>query len=201
MNPILVGADPGLAHFGFVVVALHATGEEVLDLGIIKTEKSDAKRKVLAADDNVRRVRELVWTLDKVLGAGTRAVCAESMSHPRGASAAGKLSLSWGVLVTLVHLRQLPILQASPQEVKRAVVGRKDASKEEVADALVARYGSGIVRKLDEKKIPQGQREHAFDALAAVVASLDSDLMRLLRAGLTGPAIDTVRRLDGGGVG
>lgn len=194
---ILNGYDPGLAHFGYASVALHAQGEEVLDLGVMKSEKSDAKRNMLASDDNVRRARELSEGIGKTMILGVRAVCAESMSFPRGSSAAAKLSLSWGVLVTHVHLRGLPLLQASPQEVKKKVAGKKDASKIEVQEMLVERYGVEILAILDRKKIPKGQREHPCDALAAIVACLDSELVRLLRAGLSAPAVETVRILGG----
>ncbi len=204
MNKVLLfGSDGGLAHFGHASVALHATGEEIIDLGVAHTEKSDAKRKVLAADDEVRRARELCVLLDAAIPAGCRAICAESMSHPRNASAAGKLKMSWGVLVYAAHARNLAILQASPQEIKKALTGRKDASKEDIARAIADRYGDKPARILDAKKIPNGKREHAYDALASIVACLNSDLVRMLRAGLDLPAIDAARRLGataGGGV-
>ncbi len=184
---ILRGYDPGLAHFGFASLALHARGEEPLDLGVLKTVKSDAKRKMLTADDNVRRGRELVDALGVSLGDGTRLVCSESFSHPRNSSAAAKLSLSWGIFIAHVHLRDLPLLQASPQEVKLAVCKTKDASKQDIQDALIARYpGADLLGKLDARKQnTKEHREHAFDALATIVTCLNSEIVRMLRAGLT----------------
>lgn len=174
---IVLGADCGLAHFGIAIVRLGRRAEEVVDVHTFATKKSNAKQNVLAADDNVRRCRELAAHLLELCGAHTPvAICAESMSAPRHASAAAKLSMSWGALATVAQLLGLPVVQCSPQAIKKAVCGAKGASKEDIQAELCDRYSAPLFAHLKK-----GDREHAGDALAAVVAGLDSDVIRMAR--------------------
>lgn len=80
------------------------------------------------------------------------AICAESMSFPRFASAAAKMAMAWGGLVTTWYAP--PICQASPQEIKRALCGRADASKLDVEQAQVFRkQGNRDVRAMRAEAI------------------------------------------------
>ena len=208
--PVVLGFDPGFAKLGWVQVAIFPDREEVLAMGIVSTEKSSVKRKVLAADDNVRRGREVADAVKGLFSIGqynqgtlvvpatqdadgkrirkhrvlsayptVRAVCAESMSFPRNASAAAKMAITWGVLIDRLFETNMPLVQSTPQEIKDALCGVKSASKEEVRDAVVKRYGQGLHAML--KGYAGGDHNHAFDALAAVVAGLDSDVIRMAR--------------------
>lgn len=168
---IVLGCDPGLANFGIAVVELEPL--RVITLEVLRTKKSTAK--ALVADDNVRRSREIAASLLELCKHRPVAICAEAMSHPRNASAAGKLSMSWGVLSAISALLDIPIVQASPQRIKKATCGRADASKAEVQRALVDRFGALVW------PTPGGVIEHAADALGAVIACLDSDVMRMAR--------------------
>jgi crossover junction endodeoxyribonuclease RuvC len=175
----VLGIDPGFASCGVALVRLMPIDEKVVALAVIRTVKDNAKRRTYAADDNLRRARELHRVIDDLIVAnGVRAIAAEAMSFPRNASNSAKMALCWGVLVSIAEARGLPIVQASPQALKRAVTGSTTASKDEVEFALLKRFGNDLE---DLFTGPDGQREHAFDALAAVVACLDSDVLRALR--------------------
>jgi Holliday junction resolvasome RuvABC endonuclease subunit len=177
---IVLGIDPGFASFGTAVVELTPTTERVHRLGVIRTEKSNKKRNCLAADDNIRRAREISDALEVLSDEWDfRAVCAEAMSFPRSSSVAGKMCLAWGVVTAWMQRLDLALVQASPQTVKLAVCGNKQASKDEVQAALVKRYGAEVARLL--VNLPAGQHEHPFDALGAVVACLESDVVRMGR--------------------
>jgi Holliday junction resolvasome RuvABC endonuclease subunit len=135
---------------------------------------------VLAVDDNVRRARELVVGLRDVMRHfDVRAIAAESMSHPRNSSAAAKVALAWGVIVTLSEVAELPLLQASPQEVKHRVCQSKSASKDEVAFEVRRQLGNHIEDLLGD--YPDGLHEHAYDAAATALACMSSDVVRALR--------------------
>lgn len=177
---IILGADPGFASFGWAVVKVTLTEESVWDMGVIRTEKSAKKLNVLSTSDNIRRGREIAGRLgDLYHNYWVDCVCAEAMSFPRSSSVAGKMCLSWGILIDKSRVWKVPIMEASPQAVKMAVCGNKSASKDAVQAALVKRYGAMVDRGLGD--LPTGQHEHAFDALAAVVACLDSDVIRMGR--------------------
>lgn len=177
----ILGVDPGFANFGWALIRLEGGKEYVHALGVINTEKSDAKRKVLASDDNFRRARELAKRLRQIATTPT-AVCAESMSFPRSSSVAAKIAMSWGVLADYCQASDSPMFMATPKELKRAVCGNAAASKEDVQAAMRKRFSDqNLDEMLVKEGIPKGKWEHSFDAIAAIVACLDSEGMRLLR--------------------
>ncbi len=179
--PILVlGVDPGFASLGWCVLEVRRKGEYLVSAGVFRTEPSGKKRLVLAADDNVRRSRLIAGHLDSLLRNGVQIIAAESMSHVRGASASAKVGNAWGVIATLAHVHGLPIAQLSPQAIKASVATKASASKQEVADAVVKRYGrEHVIKVLDG--VTASQREHAYDAIGAAIACLDHDVIRLAR--------------------
>lgn len=197
----LVGFDPGFAALGYAVCVCDRTPEgqrrfRVMRMGLLRTEKSDAKRGVRAVDDNFRRTREIAVGVERVLRVGTphagvslglapaRVVCAEAMSFPRSSSVAAKVAMTWGVIATLVTLRELAVVQATPQEVKKALCAQTKASKEDVRAAIEKRFGadlSGRIYDADGAVMTRRDRfEHPYDALAAAVACLDSEVVQAL---------------------
>lgn len=197
---MVLGLDPGFASLGW---ALLTPAGQVINLGVVRTKKSNAKARTMATEDNVRRARELAKALHGLLDGVVpgqapsyqhvplgmhRAplhrvvlVCAEAMSFPRSASVAAKMAMTWGALIGMLEVRGVALLQGSPQEVKRRCTGKPTASKDEVQRAMVRRYGPGLKRML--KGIPADQHEHAYDALASATACLETDEARMLRAG------------------
>ncbi len=168
----VVGIDPGLASFGFAVLDVRSLRRaRVLRLGVVTTTKG-TDRKLTAAKDNARRCTELAKMLEVIVARPVWLVCAEAMSFPRSSSAAAKMAMSWGLIVANVVKCGAHLLQASPQAVKLVVVGRKDASKKQVEDALQRRYGKRTKALL--KGVRGGLHEHAFDALAAADACMRS---------------------------
>ena len=184
----LLGVDPGFANIGWALVKLEDDLDSkpiLVDMGLVSTEKSSKKQKVLASDDNFRRAREiskhlsrLIFAPDKKLIAG---ICAESMSFPRNASAAGKVAMAWGVLADVCETRRICMLMASPKQVKKTVCGIGTASKEEVQTALQKQFGSKPEELLATHKIPNSSKEHPYDALASVLSCLDSEMITLIR--------------------
>ncbi len=161
----LLGIDPGFSAIGLARLELRPDGSEVVDdLAVIVTEPSAKRRKVLATEDNVRRLQEIGAALAPWIASDVVAICAESQSWPRNAGSSAKVGMSWGTIAELARVARVPILQASPQQVKRALTGRKDASKDEVRAALEARY-----QVRPEWPRQKGLVEHAADALACAV--------------------------------
>jgi crossover junction endodeoxyribonuclease RuvC len=181
---LVLGLDPGFASIGYAHVLLETSSENPVRMGVFETEKSSKKRHVLASDDNVRRAREIAVFLNELLTKGphgpVRAICAETMSFPRSSSVAAKMAMSWGIISALSSLLDIPILQATPMELKLRVTGSKVADKEAVQRALETRYGKAKLDTLCEG-LAGGKLEHPYDALGAVVACRDSELLRLAR--------------------
>jgi crossover junction endodeoxyribonuclease RuvC len=174
---LVLGIDPGFASTGVALVELRPDGERVVSLQIVRTAKAAKKQQLMATEDNLDRARKIAEALGRLLE-GVDAVAAEAMSFPRSASVAAKMAMSWGVLAALSHHRRIPVVQASPQRIKKAVTGLTNAGKPEVQAALAARYPETVAMAA---RLPATAMEHPFDALAAVVAALDSEVFRMAR--------------------
>ena len=182
VTTVLLGLDPGFASVGLVALDLDA--DRVVRFDVFRTSKDDRKGRTLAVEDNVRRAREIAaWLSRAVAELEPIAIAAEAMSFPRSSSVAAKVAITWGIIAALAERHELAIVQATPQEVKRSLCGRKDASKDDVADALRRRWPELEVL---EDAIPRSQREHPFDALAAAAVALTSDVVRLGRRAAAG---------------
>lgn len=174
----VLGLDPGFANCGYAVLALDGAECVFVAAGVIRTQKSDKKHKVLATDDNLRRAQRIVTLLHDLARTFPPAViCAEAMSFPRSSSAAAKMAMTWGIVATMSVRESLAVVQASPQEIKLAVCGSKSASKEEV-EAQVLRRFPEMKALLDE--VPDSLHEHAFDAAAAILTGLEGETLKTL---------------------
>ena len=177
-STFVLGLDPGFRNLGYSVMEIASWGQKVHVAGAFKTDKSDKKRKVLAADDNFRRGREISKFLNELMEQWkVSAICTEAMSFPRNAGAAVKIAIAWGVIVALAERRRLAVVQASPQEIKLALCGSKSASKEDVEAAVEKLYSVAPLLEGTARTF----HEHAYDSVAAIVTCVDSDVMQAIR--------------------
>lgn len=204
--PLALGCDTGLARFGWALARILPVGFAPLAMGVIVTEKSDARLRVLAACDNFRRAREVSSELERVVGVAerehggrVRVVCYEALSLPRNAGTAAQIGMGFGVLAAWADGVGVPALEVSPQALKKAATGARDASKRAVAEAVAYRMGvqfsyeekaktatpsSPLFAKRsmhDLRQLAAGDREHGWDAMGAILACADSDVVRGLR--------------------
>ena len=178
---LVLGLDPGFSCVGYALVRLDGDTESPLAMGVVRTEKASKKQNVFASEDNLRRAREITAALNKIFkGHKIQAMCAETMSVPRSSSVAAKMAMCWGVVACFSELLNVPLVQATPKALKKGVTGHADSSKEDIIEALLSRYGIEVLNGLVDD-VPPSLREHPFDALGAVVACRDSELLRLLR--------------------
>lgn len=178
----LLGIDPGFSSVGWAIVEHHPdAGVRLVSLGVMRTKKATRKQNVLAAADNFRRAQEIGRELGALmLSARVDVVCAEAMSFPRSSSVAAKMAMCWGVLAQLCETLSLPLTQASPQQIKRSVTGNAAASKDDVAAALSLRFPDTVALVAS---VPASLHEHAHDAVGAIVACLESDVVRAAARG------------------
>lgn len=164
---LVLGLDVALRTFGWALAFVGSAGIEPVSLGMIKTEPGEGPK----SRDNYRCAGEIAVALNDVIsifdGERVSLVCAEAMSYPPGAASAARISIAWGVVASVTY--GIPFDEASPQRIKKAVVGRVGASKRDVQDALIDRFGIGRMERL-LVRVKRGSWEHPCDALAAVVA-------------------------------
>lgn len=186
-TPIVLGLDPGFANLGWALATWEDEKLRVLNLGAIHTKKANKKQHILECEDNFARAQELAQEIRRFFdNYRVVAVCAEAMSFPRQASVAAKMAMAWGVIADICHTTGTPMVQPTPQRVKKALCGRNSASKEEVQAAVIERFPwhrrvggktlAEIIEELSEK-----DREHAVDAVATIAASEDSEVLKLAR--------------------
>jgi Holliday junction resolvasome RuvABC endonuclease subunit len=184
----IAGMDPGLAHFGVAILELDKRRKfkpAIVTFLVHETRKEKHGHGISASEDLVMRGDSLALFLQHIQ---PDAFCVEAMSFPRSSSNAAKLALAWGVLVMHARQRRTPILCASPQRVRDAVVGKRivagkrmPVTKGEVESAVLRRTGM-LVHGANASlmAIAAANREHAWDAAAAALALLDSPVIESL---------------------
>jgi Holliday junction resolvasome RuvABC endonuclease subunit len=181
---VVTGWDLGLATCGWSDVVLLGDREEVRDLGVFLTQKSSKKQNVHSSNDDLRRAEELAEKMaDHVERVRPFAMVVEGKSLPRNASSSCKIGMAWGAFAATVRRFRLPVVQASPQQVRKALDLPRNASKDDVK-AKVLGSPNLIPEQVLERfcsRIPDRFREHPLDATAVVLACRESEILRLAR--------------------
>jgi len=162
--------DPGFAATGYLVVGRN---DFLQAHGVVKTEKSNRKLKIRAAEDDARRSAELARQLaDLIVRHHCRGIVTE-LPHggAQSARAMAHMARCAAIVVTVAELIALPIEYYAPEEVKRALTGRKRASKEEMI--VAAAQHLPVLSEL-----PKSKAEHIADAVGVWQAAKHGNLFR-----------------------
>lgn len=129
IKPAILACDPSLTAWGWAVLR----GNCVVETGCIKTEPLAKKRKIREGDDRARRTKEIIYSLGKTVdNHGVEFIVSELPHGSQNAKAAIMLGMVVGILETLVYYCDIPLEWYSEDDAKKAVVGRKSASKAEI---------------------------------------------------------------------
>jgi crossover junction endodeoxyribonuclease RuvC len=174
---IVLGIDPSLTNLG--IAALDVAGDyredRIVEMQVIQTEPNPH---LLKGKDDAARVCKLTIGLDNaIVKHRPAALVVEVPAATRGYRAARALALGWGLVVVVARMRGLPLVQVQPLEVKKAMCGTKKAEKAEIILAVERRF-SEVPWPED---VSQRAWEHAADAVGAVVAALDDEVIRMVR--------------------
>jgi crossover junction endodeoxyribonuclease RuvC len=122
---IVLGVDPGAATTGYGVVARAADGAvTLLECGVVRT---------LASSPLPARLREIYEGLGEVLlRHPIDAMAVEGVFYAKNARTTVILGHARGAVLLAATLRELPVFEYSPAEVKSAVAGTGRATKEQV---------------------------------------------------------------------
>lgn len=162
---MILGADPGIAHFGIALVEIGLQGELVpIEMAVHVTKKDKAAPYVSA--DNDRRCGDLArWLNHYVRTYPIDVICIEAMSYPRSSSAAAKSAMARAALVTLAATNAIPVIECRPHDIKVQIAGVKGATKKLIQSIIEDDYPQAIELTAG---IAKGKQEHCFDALAAI---------------------------------
>jgi len=170
---VVLGIDPGFSSMGWALASVEGKVVDVTLAGVFRTDKDTKKTNTRSSEDNIRRAGLLHDCLCATIrGACPRLIATETMSWPRNAGVVAKMGIAWGVIACAARQYNIPIVQASPMVLKRAVTGNGKASKEEMIAHIKARFPNLELPKQETLQ------EHAADAAGSIIACLDSELMR-----------------------
>lgn len=129
---VLLGVDPGTAATGFGVVRVDSRRKaELLQCGVVRTSSKAS----LAV-----RLREIHEALGELLDHfAPVAVSVEEVFQGKNVRSALTLGHARGVVVLAAALRDVEVVEYTPREIKRAVVGTGAATKDQVA-SMVQRH-------------------------------------------------------------
>lgn len=171
---IALGIDPGLANCGLVLVAVEGQLLRLRHAATLCSEPSPKKLRVLVGDDLTARTRQLTRDLAGLVHHADLVVC-EAWSCPRSAGSAARTALARGALYALCEQAGRPLVQLTPQQVRRTLGVAKGAAKGAVVLEALERVEGGEVLE----RVQLSRREHAGDALAVLVAaSMCSEIWR-----------------------
>ncbi|MHB1862179.1 MAG: crossover junction endodeoxyribonuclease RuvC [Gemmatimonadaceae bacterium] len=152
---LVLGVDPGTAQTGYGVVRGDGTRQPLLvECGVLRTK---------ARDPLPARLREIYDGVCELLDRHRPdAMAVEDVFYARNVRTTIVLGHARGVILLAGEQRGIPIHEFPPAEIKKAVVGRGAASKEQV---------QFMVTKLLRLKSPP-QPSDAADGVAAALACI-----------------------------
>ena len=121
---IVLGVDPGTAVTGYGVVARSGGAVSLVECGVIRTE---------AAMPLPQRLRILYEGVGEVLSRHkVDAVAVEGVFYAKNVRTSIVLGHARGAILLAATMRDLPVSEYSPAEIKSAVAGTGRATKEQV---------------------------------------------------------------------
>lgn len=154
---IIIGIDPGTAATGYGVITRQRGGSvSLVECGVIRTSTQRP------LSDRIREIFEGV--ADLIERHEPFVVSVENVFHGKNAQSALKLGHARGVILLAASLREIPIAEYAPRQIKKAVVGSGNATKDQV--------GFMVKQQLCLKDVPT-----PADAADGVAAALCHALM------------------------
>lgn len=122
---IVLGIDPGSATTGYGVVAQASDGAvSLLECGVIRTS---------AGEQLPARLRQIFEGVGEVLARhAVSALAIETVFYARNVRTTVVLGHARGAALLAGALRELPVAEYAPAEVKKAIVGSGRATKEQM---------------------------------------------------------------------
>jgi len=158
--------------------------DTVMDMGVIATAPP-TKKGLLLSESRFSRMRHIsknIWALCEKYRVDALAFEAESIPQMSSKQNAMAIARPYGALSMLAAARDIAAVQATPQQVKKALCPEiRKPSKEDVEKAVRVEFGRHVAVRTFLHQYPLGKHNHAFDALGVYVATRDSDIMRALK--------------------
>ncbi|TAK53609.1 MAG: crossover junction endodeoxyribonuclease RuvC [Bacteroidetes bacterium] len=154
----ILGVDPGTLTTGYGIIELTKGTLSVLSCDAVKNESTDPMPV---------RLKKIFETLSLVMDQFNPDMLAiETAFYGKNAQSALKLGQARGVILLAAVKKNIPTHEYSPREIKKALVGHGNASKQQVQYMIQS--------QLQLKKLPKGF--DTTDALAVAICHLQRSL-------------------------
>lgn len=121
---IVLGVDPGSRVTGYGVIETTPAGERLIDFGVLRLND---------ADDHPLKLKTIHERLLEVIDQWHPDVCAIEMPvYAQNAQSMLKLGRAQAAAMLSALVRQVPVVEYTPKEVKKSVTGNGSATKEQV---------------------------------------------------------------------
>ena len=160
---IVLGVDPGASTTGYGVVSRGPNGTvSLLECGVIRTD---------ASTPLARRLKEIFEGITDVLTRHPASVVAvEGVFYSKNVRTTVVLGHARGAVLLAATMRDVPVAEYSPAEIKNAVVGHGRATKEQV---------QFMIQRLLRLKSPP-QPADAADGVAVALCHCNADVIAQL---------------------
>ncbi len=160
---IVLGVDPGINTTGYGVITRARNGDvALLECGVIRTD---------AATPLPRRLKEIYHGIGEVLARhAVTHVAVEGVFYAKNVRTTVILGHARGAILLAATMRDLPVAEYSPAEIKNAVVGTGRATKEQV---------QFMVQRLLRLKEPPRPAD-AADGVAVALCHTNDDAINML---------------------
>jgi Holliday junction resolvasome RuvABC endonuclease subunit len=171
-NLVVLTNDPSFTAWGYAVI----DNRGIVDSGCIKTAPEQKKRRIRASDDRTRRASEIVQALLQLIkDYNVTYILSEAPHGSQNANAAIMIGMVAGITTAIAECLDIPIEYYSEQDAKKAVLGKKAATKEDMIKAIDRLY------EVDWTKIKYID-ESVADAMAVYhVATKESQMLKMMR--------------------
>ena len=152
----VIGIDPGLANTGFGIIDFDGKNISLVSYGVIETDSNDSHENRLLS----------IYTRMRAVIKEFKPDCAEmeTLYFARNVTSALAVAEAKGVLTLSLSQDKIPLFMYTPNQIKYAVTGTKNADKETVQNCVK------LLLHLKETPKP----DHASDALAGAICHINS---------------------------
>lgn len=166
---VILAFDPSLSGWGYAVIG--AGTEKLLASGCIKTTPSPKKLRIRKSDDRARRINELNIQFKRIMAEyNVRLIVCEAPHGSQSAVSALMIGVVLGIVQTIADLQEIPIEYYSEGDIKKHVLDKRAAAKNEMIEAMQREFGW---RPTGTKYID----EAVADALGVYVTAADTGQM------------------------
>lgn len=168
----VIGIDPSLRNFALVKTMVDLDTQQIVSIermSLVETTTTKNKQ-VRKNSDDMERCRKIYKSLQEFIE-GAVLVCAEV---PVG-SQSSRAMVSYAACVAILSTVELPMIQVTPNEVKLAATGDKNATKEDMILWATDKFPEADWFKGKAVGAYGGKNEHLADAVAAIEAGLQTE--------------------------